>query len=149
MVNEQESLLARRVRGAADRGTSARSRALSARAFELAARLEAYEADLEALALGGFDPARYRLLLHQLRDLGASALTLPQVAADLMQITIQHFELIRLICRPRVASAAVRDQAQAHLLRQQCDAVRAVRNKCLRLIRASHARPFRPVFTRR
>jgi hypothetical protein len=72
MANEQESLPARRVRGAADRGTSARSRELSARAFELAARL-----------------------------------------------------------------------------RQQCDAVRAVRNKCLRLIRASHSRPSRPVFTRR
>jgi hypothetical protein len=149
MGHEPESLLARRIRGAAERGTSARSRELSAAAFDLAARLEAYEADLEALSRGGFDPARYRLLVHQLRDIGASTLALPALAADLMQITIQHFELIRLLCRPRVASAAARDLAQAQLLRQQCDAVRAVRNKCVRLIRTGHARRPLPAFARR
>jgi hypothetical protein len=143
---EQDLRLARRVRGMADRG--ARSRELSAAAFELAARLEVYECDLESLARGGFDPARYRLLVHQLRDIGASAMAMPQLAADLMQITIQHFELIRLLCRPRAVSAPGRDEAQAQLLRQQCDAVRGVRNACLRLIRTGHSRR-PPAFARR
>jgi hypothetical protein len=76
-------------------------------------------------------------------------MALPALAADLMQITIQHFELIRLLCRPRAASASVRDQAQAVLLRNQCEAVRAVRDKCVRLIRRDHARRRLAAFTRR
>jgi hypothetical protein len=148
MNDEQQPRLGRRVRGTADRSAPARSRERSVAAFELAARLESYEADLEALSRSGFDPARYRLLVHQLRDIGASTLALPPLAADLMQITIQHFDLIRLLCRPRVATASVRDQAQAELLRQQCEAVRAVRNKCVRLIRTSHSRRPLPAFAR-
>lgn len=149
MNHEQQPRPGRRVRGTAERSAPARSVEVSAAAFQLAARLECYEADLEALSRSGFDPARYRLLVHQLRDIGASTLALPPLAADLMQITIQHFELIRLLCRPRVASASPRDQAQAQLLRQQCEAVRAVRSKCLRLIRSGHARRPLPAFARR
>jgi hypothetical protein len=149
MNGEAEPAAARRATATTTRTPAWRSCEVSTAAFQLAARLEAYEADLEALARDGFDPARYRLLVHQLRDIGASTMALPQLAADLMQITIQHFELIRLLCRPRAAGASVRDQAQAVLLRKQCDAVRAVRDKCVRLIRRDHARRRLSAFTRR
>jgi hypothetical protein len=149
MNGEAEPATAPRATVTMGRTPAWRACELSTAAFQLAARLEAYEADLEALARGGFDPARYRLLVHQLRDIGASTMALPALAADLMQITIQHFELIRLLCRPRAASASVRDQAQAVLLRNQCEAVRAVRDKCVRLIRRDHARRRLAAFTRR
>jgi hypothetical protein len=59
-----------------------------------------------------------------------------------MQITIQHFELVRLLCRPRLAGSGPDAQVAAALLEQQCTAVRSVRHKCLRLIaRRGEPRP--------
>jgi len=113
----------------------------SAAAFNLAASLEAYEADLEAFSRSEFDPGRYRSMVHQLRDMGARALALPHLAADLMQIAIQHFDLIRILCRAQPAGAGPRELALARLVQAQCEAVRAVREKCLLLIPSG--RPYR------
>jgi hypothetical protein len=112
----------------------------SAAAFQLAASLEAYEADLEAFSRSGFDPGRYRLLVHELRDMGARSVALPQLAGDLMQIAMQHFDLIRLLCRGKPAGEGMRDQAQTELVQTQCEAIRAVREKCLRMIPSAHPR---------
>jgi hypothetical protein len=106
----------------------------SAAVFELAARLERYELGLEALSREGADARRYRILLRELPDAGSSTLVLPQFAADLMDITLRHVELTQLLCRPRLAPQRSDDHAVATLLGQQCGAVRAVRNKCVRLI---------------
>lgn len=121
--------------------TASHSPEVSATASELAARLGSYEAGLCALERDGFDAGRCRQLVHQLRDFGAATAALPQLAGDLMQVVIQHFELIRILCRPRPASERVPQAEQTALLLHQCETVRGVRRKCLRL--AAPPRPAR------
>ncbi|HKB54397.1 MAG TPA: hypothetical protein VKD22_10375 [Ramlibacter sp.] len=113
---------------------------LATPAAELAARLEDYELALQAISRSGFEAARYRLLIDELTAIGHCTIALPQFAADFLEVTIQHFELVRILCRPRPAAQGIGAEVAVALLTQQCDAVRALRDKCLGLIAVDRAR---------
>lgn len=96
-------------------------------AFDLLARLETYEADLELVAQGRVDAARYRLLNRQLAGMGACTGALPQLAASIMDITLVHSQLMQALWGR--ASDGI-----AHLMRRQRAALHALRERCLALI---------------
>ena len=123
---------------------SVHSAQLSTPAAELAGRLQDYELALRAISRSGFEPARYRLLIDELTAIGHGTIALPQFAEDFVEITIQHFELIRILCRPRPAAQGIGAAAAGALLKQQCDLVRALRDKCLALDPARTPRTRRP-----
>lgn len=106
----------------------------SATAFGLAGLLEAYEAQLQSLSLREFDAGRYRLLARELREIGAAAMALPQLSADLMEIAMRHRGLARLLCRRPAGRELVPPEVSAALLQRQGELVRGVREKCMRLI---------------
>lgn len=106
----------------------------SAPACELAARLLDYELALHEIARNPFNAARYRLLVEELTAVGHCTIALPQFAADFVDVTVQHFELVRMLCRPRPCAERITPEMAAALLRAQCAKVRAVRERCGLLI---------------
>jgi hypothetical protein len=108
---------------------------LSPLAFQLAARLESYEADVEELVRhSGFDVERCRLLTNELEEVRRLGGALPQLAVDIVEMRLQHFDLMRSLCRPVEDRVAPPAEPAAALLRKQRLVVHATRQKCVRLI---------------
>lgn len=106
----------------------------SAAAFGLVGHLEAYEAQVQGMSLLGFDPGRYRLLARELREINAASIALPHLSADVMDLTLRHLALVRLLCRRSSGGEPVSADPPAALLARQCELARSVHEKCMRLI---------------
>lgn len=100
-------------------------------AHELAGCLLDYELALQALGRGPFDPARCRRLIEELTAIGHCTMAVPELAGDFVELTVQHFEMVRVLCRPRALARRVTPQAALALLRGQCERVRAMRSPLL------------------
>jgi hypothetical protein len=101
---------------------------LSAIAFKVVAILEAYQLHIERLAADWRNRSLYRIVAAQLDQLRSLLGALPQLAVDMVEITLCHGQLLRVL----QSQEARGDVSQLQV--RQTDAVTSLHRKIVRLL---------------
>jgi hypothetical protein len=111
------------------------ARALGAIAFQLAATLDAYDQEITALVVSGFEPERYRRVSRHMDEMRMYTAALPAVSVAWVEVMIRHFELTHGLWRVQKEGPGSADVREVH--RQLQEAVQRLSRKCAQLMPAA------------
>lgn len=114
--------------------TNLRADVLSPVVFRLAALLERYQADFEKLIQRWSDRDLWREVARQLAEIVSFRGTLPQLAVDIADIALHHMKIVESLGRAGFGPQARSAETVAQLRKKHETAVRAARDKCLKLL---------------
>jgi hypothetical protein len=113
--------------------------ALDAIALQLVTALERYAQDTGRMIANWPDLELYRSVSEQIETIRMYAAALPDARVQWVELLIAHSELVHLLWRVQYGEGkAMPDTLQARL--HHTDALAAMRNRCLRVVAASHHR---------
>jgi hypothetical protein len=117
--------------------------ALDAIALQLVMALERYAQDTGRMIASWPDLELYRSVSDQIETIRMYAAALPDARVQWVELLIAHSELVHLLWRVQYGQGkAMADTLEARL--HHTDALAAMRNRCLRVVAASHHRQDMP-----
>lgn len=114
--------------------SAAQAPALDAIAFQLVGALEKYDRDVVAMMESWRDLDLYRAASTQLDEVRLYCSVLRDVRVQWVELLITHAELVHCLWRVQYGNEQLALEKAADVREHHADAIKALRNRCLRVI---------------